>query len=32
LLAGKLKVTDVLLGDETYGGGLYPYLYEEASG
>jgi hypothetical protein len=32
LLAGELKVTDVLLGDETYGGGLFPYLYEEAGG
>ncbi len=29
---GKLKVTDVLLGDETFGGGLFPYLYEEAGG
>jgi hypothetical protein len=32
LLAGDLKVSDVLLGDETYGGGLFPYLYEEAGG
>ena len=32
LLAGKLKVTDVLLGDETFGGGIFPYLYEEAGG
>jgi len=32
LLADKLKVTDVLLGDETFGGGLFPYLYEEAGG
>jgi hypothetical protein len=32
LLANKLKVTDVLLGDETFGGGLFPYLYEEAGG
>jgi hypothetical protein len=32
LEAGDLKVTDVLLGDETYGGGLFPYLYEEAGG
>ena len=32
LLAGQLKVTDVLLGDETFGGGLFPYLYEEAGG
>src|SRR5215468_10217603 len=32
LLAGDLKVTDVLLGDETFGGGLFPYLYEEAGG
>jgi hypothetical protein len=32
LLAGDLKVTDALLGDETFGGGLFPYLYEEAGG
>lgn len=32
LMAGKLKVTDVLLGDDTFGGGLFPYLYEEAGG
>jgi hypothetical protein len=32
LEAGHLKVTDVLLGDETFGGGLLPYLYEEAGG
>ena len=32
LLAGQLKVTDVLLGDETFGGGLFPHLYEEAGG
>lgn len=32
LEAGDLKVTDVLLGDETFGGGLFPYLYEEAGG
>jgi len=32
LEVGKLKVTDVLLGDETFGGGLFPYLYEEAGG
>lgn len=32
LAAGQLKVTDVLLGDETFGGGLFPYLYEEAGG
>ncbi len=32
LMADKLKVTDVLLGDETFGGGLFPYLYEEAGG
>jgi hypothetical protein len=32
LEAGHLKVTDVLLGDETFGGGLFPYLYEEAGG
>ena len=29
LLAGDLNVTDVLLGDETIGGGLVPYLYEK---
>ena len=27
LLAGNLKVTDILLGGETFGGGLFPYLY-----
>jgi hypothetical protein len=32
LEAGSLKVTDVLLGDEPFGGGLFPYLYEEAGG
>ncbi len=32
LEVGQLKVTDVLLGDETFGGGLFPYLYEEAGG
>jgi len=32
LMADQLKVTDVLLGDETFGGGLFPYLYEEAGG
>lgn len=32
LLANKLKVTDVLLGDETFGGGQFPYLYEIAGG
>jgi hypothetical protein len=32
LEAGKLKVTDVLLGDEIFGGGLFPCLYEEAGG
>lgn len=32
LLADQLKVTDVLLGDETFGGGQFPYLYEEAGG
>lgn|GEM_PF-1475995 len=32
LEAGALQVTDVLLGDETFGGGLFPYLYEEAGG
>lgn len=30
--AGRLKVTDVLLGDETYGQGLFPFLYQEAGG
>lgn len=32
LEVGRLKVTDVLLGDETFGGGLFPYLYEQAGG
>jgi hypothetical protein len=32
LLAGDLQVTDVPLGDETYGSGLFPYLYEKAGG
>jgi len=32
LLAGDLKVTDVLLGDATFGGGFFPYLYAEAGG
>lgn len=32
LEAGRLKVTDVLLGDEAFGGGLFPYLYEETGG
>jgi hypothetical protein len=32
LEADRLKVTDVLLGDETCGGGLFPYLYEQAGG
>jgi hypothetical protein len=32
LLANQLKVTDVLLGDETFGGGIFPYLYEIAGG
>jgi len=32
LMAGDLKVTDVLLGDETFGGGLFPDLDEEAGG
>lgn len=32
LLGGQLKVTDVLLGDESFGGGLFPYLYQEAGG
>jgi hypothetical protein len=30
LITDQLKVTDVLLGDETFGGGLFPYLYQEA--
>src|SRR5262249_54496231 len=32
LEAGDLKVTDVRLGDETFGGGLFPDLDEEAGG
>ena len=32
LEAGYLKVTDVLLGDETFGGGLFPGLYRAAGG
>lgn len=32
LIAGRLKVTDVLLGDETFGGGIFPHLYELAGG
>lgn len=32
LEADQLKVTDVLLGDETFGGGIFPYLYAEAGG
>ena len=32
LEAGTLKVRDVLLGDEIFDGGLFPYLYEEAGG
>ena len=32
LLAGELKVTDVLLGDKTFGSGLFPSLYEVAGG
>lgn len=32
LLGSDLKVTDVLLGDETFGGGLFPSLYQEAGG
>ena len=32
LAAGHLQVTDVLLGDETYGGGLFPKLYGKAGG
>lgn len=30
--SGQLKITGVLLGDETFGGGLFPYLYKEAGG
>ena len=30
--ANRLKGTDVLLGDETIGGGFFPYLYEQAGG
>jgi hypothetical protein len=32
LAAGDLKIIDLLLGDETYGGGLFPRLYEKAGG
>jgi len=32
LEAGALKVTDVLIGDEIFGGVLFPYLDEEAGG
>jgi hypothetical protein len=32
LQAGTLKVTDVLLGDETFGKGDFPHLYGEAGG
>ncbi|MCA1607575.1 MAG: hypothetical protein LC775_19395 [Acidobacteria bacterium] len=32
LEAGALKVTSVLLGDETFGGGAFPQLYAEAGG
>jgi hypothetical protein len=32
LEADRLKVPDVLLRDETFGGGLFPYLYEQAGG
>jgi hypothetical protein len=32
LLSGQLKVTDMWLGDETFGGGLFSYLCEEAGG
>jgi len=32
LQAGTLQVTDVLLGDETFGGGDFPRLYAEAGG
>lgn len=31
-MVGQIKVTDVLLGDETFGGGLFPYLYKEVGG
>jgi hypothetical protein len=31
-MADKLKVTDALLGDETFGAGLFPCLYQEAGG
>jgi hypothetical protein len=30
--SGALKVTDVLLGDETFGGGDFPHAYAEAGG
>lgn len=32
LEAGQFKVTDLLLGDETQGHGLFPFLYKEAGG
>jgi hypothetical protein len=32
LASGALKVTDVLLGDETFGSGEFPRLYAEAGG
>ncbi len=32
LASGTIKVTDVLLGDETFGGGDFPRLYAEAGG
>ena len=32
LSMGALQVTDVLLGDETFGGGDFPHLYAEAGG
>jgi hypothetical protein len=32
LRAGRLQVTDVLLGDETFGGGDFPQLYASAGG
>jgi hypothetical protein len=32
LAAGALKVTDVLLGDTTFGGGDFPHLYATAGG
>ncbi len=32
LAGGALKVTDVLLGDETFGAGEFPHLYAQAGG